>query len=554
MHKITVLSLLTFFSLNLEVYCDECPIVTTPLGKIKGSIQKSRLGRTIYSYRGIRYAKPPINDLRFQPPQPIGKWEGVFDATKDGPLCSQPKIFGNSSEDCLTLNVYTTKLPSFWSNPKRPVIVDFPGGSFFIGGASSNQMGPNYFMDQDIVLISFNYRLASLGYLSTGDKHAPGNNGYKDQVVLLKWVKNNIEHFGGDPNSVTLFGFSAGGWCSLLHMVSPMSEGLFHKAVSMSGNSVGIFPIQNNQLELAKKQARLVGCPDDTSENIVNCLKRVPAEQLAESLFGFQEFGSDPVVIWGPVIEGKFGQQQFLPDHPIRLIMKGQFQKVPYITGQTKDEIGIKSYEVIDNATLTKEMNDDFETIAPISFIYERNTSHSKKVSRAIKSFYFGNRPLDKSQLKNLGNVGIEGFMSMSVNKCAVLVQIIQINPVYNLICFSTSPFYFHATFSGVSHGDDLSYLFYDSRNFPLFGKDSPRPEIDMVEKLTTMFANFARTGNPIPHRSAKLDNVKWDRFTLQTQKYMDIGNRLVMKERLFEERNEFWENLYPLSFYAKSN
>nr|XP_023028677.1 venom carboxylesterase-6-like [Leptinotarsa decemlineata] len=241
--------------------------------------------------------------------------------------------------------------------------------------------------------------------------------------------------------------------------------------------------------------------------------------------------------------------------------MKGQFQKVPYITGQTKDEIGIKSYEVIDNATLTKEMNDDFETIAPISFIYERNTRHSKKVSRAIKSFYFGNRPLDKSQLKNLGNLYEDAIVTFTINRAAKLVSQYGNKPVY-YYCFTFqgrySNFYLPGTNNtvpyGVSHGDDLSYLFYDSRNFPLFGKDSPRPEIDMVEKLTTMFANFARTGNPIPHRSAKLDNVKWDRFTLQTQKYMDIGNRLVMKERLFEERNEFWENLYPLSFYAESN
>nr|XP_023020747.1 esterase FE4-like [Leptinotarsa decemlineata] len=462
MKRITVLLLFAFINLNVKVYCDENPIVTITLGQIKGSTLKSRLGKTIYSFRGIRYAKPPINDLRFQPPQPVDKWEGVYDATKDGPLCPPPKIYGNSSEDCLTLNVYTTKLPTFFNNPKRPVIVHIPGGSFFINGAVSTQVGPKYFMDQDIVLVILNHRLASLGFLSTGDKFAPGNNGFKDQVVALKWVKNNIEHFGGDPNSVTFFGHSSGSWCPVLHMVSPMSQGLFHKAVSMSGNTVGIWPIRTNLLEQAKKQARLVGCPDDTSENIVNCLKRVPAEQLAESLFGFQEFGSDPILVWGPVIEGNFGQQRFLTDHPIRLIMNGQFQKVPFITGQTHDEVGLKAFEVIDNATLTQEMNNDFERIAPISFVYERNTAQSRKVTKAIKSFYLHDRPVDKSQLLNLAYIYDDTIQTFVNNRAAKLISQYGDKPVY-YYCFTFqgrySNFYLPGSNNTIPWGNIIFFL-----------------------------------------------------------------------------------------------
>nr|XP_023018082.1 esterase FE4-like [Leptinotarsa decemlineata] len=347
-----VLVLLLFLGLNIEIRCDasEYPIVTTALGRIKGSTVKSRLGKTIYSFRGIRYAKPPVENLRFMPPQPVDKWEGVYDATKDGSLCLQPRMFGNSSEDCLILNIYTTKLPTSENACKRPVIVHIHAGGYFIGGSISTQMGPNYFLDQDIVLVTFNYRLASMGFLSTGDEHAPGNNGLRDQVELLKWVKHNIEPFCGDPNSVTLLGYSVGGWSALLHMVSSLSQGLFHKAVSMSGSPIGIWPIKTNLLEAAKKQARLVGCPDDTSEKIVKCLKKVPAEQLAESLLGFLEFGTNPMMIWGPVIEGDFGQQKFLTEHPIRLITKGNFMKVPYIVGQTKDEVGFKAFGLFHKA------------------------------------------------------------------------------------------------------------------------------------------------------------------------------------------------------------
>jgi carboxylesterase type B len=138
-------------------------------------------------------------------------------------------------------------------------------------------------MDQDIVLVTINYRLGSLGFISVG-KEAPGNNGLRDQVVAMKWVKNNIEAFGGDPSSVTLFGYSAGAISITLHMVSPMSRGLFHKAILSSEAGVGPAPLPRNQLDLAKRQARIVGCPDTSPKVIIDCLKTTSAEELGNSL------------------------------------------------------------------------------------------------------------------------------------------------------------------------------------------------------------------------------------------------------------------------------
>ncbi|KAG5884816.1 hypothetical protein JTB14_012024 [Gonioctena quinquepunctata] len=212
------------------------PSVTTTLGQIKGTIITSRLGKPINSFRGIRYAKAPVNELRFKPPVPIEKWEGVLDATKDGPLCPQP-TYDPVSEDCLFINVYSTKLPIGSENPKRPVIVFIHSGGLYSLGSASYWNGPNYLLDQEVVLVTFNYRLGALGFLSTGDKEAPGNNGLKDQVAALKWVKHNIASFGGDPNSVTLLGHGSGAMSVVLHMVSPMSQDLFHKAAAMSGFS-----------------------------------------------------------------------------------------------------------------------------------------------------------------------------------------------------------------------------------------------------------------------------------------------------------------------------
>ncbi|KAK5641594.1 hypothetical protein RI129_010141 [Pyrocoelia pectoralis] len=293
------------------------PKVTTPLGDIEGSFMQSLLGKSIYAFRGIRYAKAPVGELRFQPPVPVENWSGVYNATNDGPMCPQP-FLRPISEDCLYLNIYTTKLSSSRYNPKRPVLFFIHPGGFFLMSSASNWFGPQYLLDRNIVLVTINYRLGSLGkylnrlpyilyrrvgFMSTGDKWAPGNNGLKDQVIALKFVKHNIASFGGDPNLVTIVGYSAGGISVATHLVSPMSTGnlerveqenkcsplgLFHRAIGMSCSSFNQWPMGNHQFNLAQKQARLVGCSDDTSENIIRCLKTKSAEEIGDSLGGFK--------------------------------------------------------------------------------------------------------------------------------------------------------------------------------------------------------------------------------------------------------------------------
>lgn len=253
-------------------------VLTTALGKIRGTLLTSQSGRNFYAFRGIRYAKPPVDDLRFRPPEPIEQWFTIYDATFDGPMCPQPGLnSADVSEDCLRLNIYTKELPSE-SNPnvKKPVIVFIhPGGFYSLSGQSKNFAGPHYFMDRSIVLVTFNYRLGSLGFLSTGTKEAPGNLGLKDQVLLLKWLRLHISRFGGDPSSITLLGYGAGGFSITLHLVSPMSRNLFHKAIIMSGSATGQWDFPNHQMHLAKRQAHLLQCPTGNLTNIMKCLMQV---------------------------------------------------------------------------------------------------------------------------------------------------------------------------------------------------------------------------------------------------------------------------------------
>lgn len=192
-------------------------------------------------------------------------------------MCPQPNNdLSDVSEDCLRLNIYTRELPKEDTFTRKPVLVYFhPGGFYAVSGQSKNFAGPHMLLDEDIVLVTVNYRLGSLGFMSTGTEECYGNMGLKDQVQALKFIQMHISRFGGDPNSVTIMGYSAGAVSVTLHMVSPMSRGLFHKAIVMSGASTAQWKLPNDQLDLARKQARVLSCPDDNIKEMMNCLSKV---------------------------------------------------------------------------------------------------------------------------------------------------------------------------------------------------------------------------------------------------------------------------------------
>lgn len=177
-------------------------------------------------FKGIPYAEPPIGKLRFKAPVKHKGWKLIRNAREHGPNCEV-------SEDCLYLNVYTMSLKC-----KRSVMVYIHGGSFNSGSGDSTLFGPSYFMKENVVIVTLNYRLGAFGFLSTGDEVIQGNNGLKDQLMALKWVKQNIEAFGGDVNSITIFGESAGSASVEYLILSPLAKGLFHRAISESGSSL----------------------------------------------------------------------------------------------------------------------------------------------------------------------------------------------------------------------------------------------------------------------------------------------------------------------------
>nr|AJP62562.1 carboxylesterase [Oxya chinensis] len=530
------------------------PVVTTPLGSLRGSVIASRTGKPIYSFRGVRFAQPPVGNLRFKPPVPIGPWDGIVNATADGFACPQEKNYViPTDEDCLFLNVYTTQLPTENDNPKRPVMVWIHAGGWYGGTGNSEMHGPQYIMDQDIVLVTLNYRLGALGFISTGDKYLPGNYGMKDQVQALRWVQQNILPFGGDPQKVTIAGLSAGGASVWFHMVSPMSQGLFHKAIAMSSaiNAEDDLLRSSGNMDLAKRQAAVLNCSNETSKQIYDCLMKLPAQTISSSLTQLGDWAIDPVLIFYPVIEPDLhdNTERFLHWRIDELFLSGHFSHVPFLTGHTQDEFSWRALTIVNSTTWRTEMQENFTHVAPLAFMYKED-QHSAYKSQKLRNFYLRNLPISEFVLEGLGNIYSDSIINFGVDRAARLIASRSSEPVYFYL-FSYPGRYSFVVYPGtnipygVMHQDDTMYLFHVSRLFPFFYRDAP--EVPILERHTKMWANFVIHGNPTPDENMDNFETKWERFDLLDTKYMDIGERLELKTALNQERMFLWDELFPL-------
>jgi para-nitrobenzyl esterase len=300
-------------------------VVQTGAGALRGVVTADhRL------FAGIPYAAPPTGARRFAPPAPAPGWTGVRDATRFGPRCLQdpggdPEFGRRTDEDCLTLNVWT---PPVQAAP-RAVMVWIHGGAF-VNGSSSVYDARWLAARGDIIVVTINYRLGTTGFLAhpaLGAPGAVGNYGLADQQAALRWVRDNIGAFGGDPTEVTLAGESAGAMSVCDHLVAPDSAGLFRAAILQSG------PCQA-QADLATAEQRSVvyaakvGCGDPATA--AQCLRALPADRLRDPV-GYVDIGAD--VLSGPVTG-----TAALPVDPVAAAAEGRAARVPVLIGTNRDE------------------------------------------------------------------------------------------------------------------------------------------------------------------------------------------------------------------------
>eukprot|EP01084_Bolivina_argentea_P016316 30547_1 len=242
--------LISFYITCCSINYGQNILINTTLGQIRGTVDSNSWKPTIlYEFKGVAYATPPLGNLRFRPAVLNStKWNGVYNATEFGSVCIQEGKDTDSHEDCLFLNIWTTKsnIENAANNQLVPVMLFIHGGSF-TGGTGNDFDGTNFVGEYgQLVYVSINYRLGALGFLNNvaiynedhNWKSYGGLNGLHDQIVALQWVKQNIQSYGGDPQQVTIFGESAGAESVCMLLISPLAQNLFQRAIAESGSCI----------------------------------------------------------------------------------------------------------------------------------------------------------------------------------------------------------------------------------------------------------------------------------------------------------------------------
>nr|XP_018902146.1 PREDICTED: venom carboxylesterase-6-like [Bemisia tabaci]XP_018902231.1 PREDICTED: venom carboxylesterase-6-like [Bemisia tabaci] len=535
---------LSVVSISLRSKSDY-PEVVTDYGKLRGAISTSRNGRKFLSFSGIPYAEAPVGSLRFKPPVPCKGWEGTRDATKEGNVAVQAslaskKIFGD--EDCLFANIYTPEC----DGPLKPVLVWIHEGAFVVGSGSALLYGAHFFMDYDIVLVTFNYRLGVLGFLNLDLEDAAGNMGMKDQVLLLKWVQKEIKNFGGDSNNVTLGGSSAGGACVHHHMISPMSRGLFHKAIAQSGTLPGEWAFMKHHQKIGLDLGKHLSFDAKNKEELLKHLMTVPAKQLIEvqdcSVSQEKHFkGNDFAFL--PSLE-TVGSDRFVSSDPHELIVSKNPMDIPFLTGVNLNDGFLILQTIKEWPHMIKTLNTDLrflfeDLVFPPSLTSEEIT----KLASRIRRHYFGEETIEYP--KHFHEL-VDLYGTLIVQFPAILTLYHLKNkprksPIFFYKFSVDTPFGWYTQLlikrgllepgkRGAAHCDELGYLFSCAMNAEKPLESGSLADMT-ISRMTKMWTNFAVTGDP----SA---DIKW-KPTFSTEYEKPMGLK-IGEELVFEPIKEF--------------
>ncbi|XP_045128051.1 esterase FE4-like isoform X2 [Portunus trituberculatus] len=532
--------------------------VTLQQGAITGSREEAINGRMYYSFKSIPYAKPPVGPLRFKNPEPADPWSGVRNGSLPIPKCPQlsSRVPGaiEGQEDCLYLNVYTPKP----SPSNLPVMVYIHGGGFAISSAGEGG-SPAPLMQKDIVLVTMNYRLGTLGFLSTNDNILPGNLGLKDQVLALQWVQDNIELFGGNPKQVTIFGVSAGGISVHFHILSPSSKELFQRAILHSGTALLLDLFKASQD--VNKVGTLLNCTGSESQQLLDCFRQATVEDLVKIPTFLGGPYNMPIPI-GPSIDGSF-----LPDHPVVLLKQGRYNKVDVISGNTKDDangVGIVLFSENGKQVL-QELNNNITKMGPILLAMTENENPTYLAQRVLFKYMPYNKDFNfthedevaltqilTDHYYRINNIRTTDFHAQDSNVKTFMYQFDhEPERSYEYIIRNATQIRPMA-----GHGDDIRYLL----QLPDLIEPWHRvQDLYMQEILVTLWTNFASTGNPTINGTL---GFRWTPVAHNKQSYYLSLTTTPSMQPVNSKILEFWnclptstsKQLYPELFLPNSN
>ncbi|XP_053668434.1 juvenile hormone esterase-like [Anopheles marshallii] len=523
-------------------------------------ILKTTFDRKPYcAYLGVRYAKPPVKQLRFRH-SILHHPSGHHNYTSSGSICPQFRstllkdlVLGD--EDCLFANIYSPRVDeatNVSSTKTYPVLVFVHGGSYLEGHGEKDIHGVDLLMDSGVLVVTFNYRLHVLGFLKLDFRNISGNYGLKDQTTLLRWVQRYIKYFGGDSDQVTLMGQSAGAAAVSHHLYIPQSEDLFHRLIALSGSLLASWSFMyEHQL---------------CSAEYLTDLKQNSSEQL--QLMNFQEFfiKNQPNKYWLPF--ASMGTPYFIPVQELdeihgdnftvheshKAVLRPPVTRVPILLGETAREFedvvkDFNQFVFYPNIPLNwtrSTVNDfissvhDFVTL----MVTEGHANSSEEVIQHIASIANLKYPLRR----------LASDLAQSLDPTN--------HPIYYLRFEYDGRFgkakhdyyldYLEKSEYGAMHGDDLGYIFSPfNLNQALAAIDDYREEFRVHRSTVELIANFIKHGNPTPTRSEH-SNITWTALNgnSSVNTYLNIDQTFELRKFEDDKYFKYWEKAYNCLYY----
>jgi para-nitrobenzyl esterase len=462
----------------------------------------------ITAFKGIPFASPPVGELRWRPPQRAKDWQGVRKACSFGPISMQatPGKNGNDiytrewhvdpdvpmSEDCLYLNVWT---PAKSAHERLPVMFWIFGGALQVGYPSEMEFDGERIARRGIVFVSVNYRVNLFGFFThpeiTAENvgGAPGNFGHLDQIAGMEWVKRNIASFGGDPDNVTIFGQSAGAVSTMLHLTSPMTKGLFHKAIVHSGGGL-LGPIGANlSLEAAERNG--AGFLEFLGVKTLGEARILDAKYLLDKFVCSQES-----FMFTTISDGRF-----CPPDPVKILMDNSQHQVPLIVGNTGDE-----FHIIPDADSMEE----FEAFALRQFgkYADRYADICKSGAKDIREM------CEKGRIRK-NELGDMLWLEKIIKNGGPAVYFYNFDPEIH-----------GWDNTGAFHSSELWFVFETLAKCwrPFVGK-----HYDLARRMCNYWTNFAKTGNPNGLDADGSSMPEWTSYTAESRHFMLFGDETGM-------------------------
>ncbi|EDV93363.1 GH19267 [Drosophila grimshawi] len=526
--------------------------ISLPVGQIRGVKRRTLYDDEYFSFERLPFGQPPVGELRFKAPKPAEPWTGVLDCTHFGEKPVQRSLSTrviDGAEDCLYLNVYAKQLKT---EKPLPVMVYIYGGAFSIGEATRELYAPDYLMAKDVVLVTLNYRVDCLGFLSLKDPslEVPGNAGLKDQVLAIKWVKQYISHFNGDANNITVFGESAGGCSTHYMMCTEQTRDLFHKAIPMSGT---LHNYWSNTLpaDFAFRLAKANGYEgENVDRQVLEHLRNVEPYKLVDhDLLTTEDRRNGLIYAFGPTVEPYVMDDCVAPRSQLEMARNAWSNKIPVMLGGTSFE-GLFMFPAVKaNIKGLDKLLQDPLRMTPYDVRVLNTEKQNLEYSHKMIKLYFGDEIPSSAHMMNMLDyysykIFWHGFQRTLQARLAYANKA----PTYFYRFDFDSPDFnfFRQKFcgdeikQGVAHADDLSYLFRNSQSWKL---DKSSGEYRTIQRMVDIWTSFAATSNPNCDETAHLN---WKPAQQeQPQRVLNISNEIEIIDLPEHEKLQTWDSLY---------